>query len=114
MDSNRMQLVGGAIIAGGAGTITAQSGLIASIAHPGAGTWNITLGDDYAIDAAECVIECQFLAALAGSDGVSFGIVHTSDTVKQITAVQEQAGGGASILADVNFCLVVHRIEPVA
>ena len=108
----RMELLGGAIVNGAAGTIANQSGCVDSIAHPAAGTWNITLDGDSEIDAAEAVIDVQLIGALAGSDAVSFGVVHTSDAVKQITAVQEQAAGAASVLADVNFAFTIHRILP--
>jgi hypothetical protein len=108
----KLELHGAAIINGAAGTITNQTGMVTSVTHTGAGDWTLNLDADFAIDAAECVAAIQMIGAVAASGNTTFGLVHTSDVAKQVTCVQEQGGGAASAAADVNFSIVLMRIDP--
>jgi hypothetical protein len=86
--------------------------MVASITHNGNGDNSITLNANYAIDAAECVCVVTTRRAMAASGNTSWGVVHTSDTVKQVTSCVEAALGGASIRANTDGELTIWRIKP--
>jgi hypothetical protein len=72
----------------------------------GTGITNLTLAGG-GIDESQCYHVITPAVLQAASRLQSFGLVHTSDTVKQITSVQEIDAGGASALANVPFNLVL-------
>jgi len=75
-----------------------NGGFAAAIVHTGVGDWNITLQSPLA--ATECVILCQPAEAQVASGLRSFGVVHTSATVKQLTNVLEGGAGADSAASD--------------
>lgn len=103
--------IGSAIITAATGAIVAQSGCVAGVVHNGDGDNSITLGQG-GVDAAECVAKIAKRGANVASGNVSFGFVNTSDTVKQVTSVQEDAAGAASVAANVDFSITIFRILP--
>lgn len=109
----RLQFHGSCKVNMAANTFAANSGAFASVAHPGAaGTVNVNLDPDFGIDDLECICKIEKRGAAAASGMVSYGYIRPSDVQIQISAVQEQAGGAASILADVDFDLSLWRIIP--
>lgn len=86
--------------------IECQSGDFSAIAAGGTGLVNLTLAGG-GIDESECYHVITPAVLQAASSLQSFGLVHTSDTVKQVSSVQEAAVGGASVLANVPFNLVL-------
>jgi len=93
---------------GGAAQYTAQFGFstAAVILHPGAG--DSTLALVAPIDRAEAVVTVRpFGVVLGGSDGASYGVATPTDTTIQVTSVQEQAAGAASIPVDLDYVITV-------
>jgi len=103
---NGIEILASASITAATGAIVAGRGIL-SAANAGAGIVNITLPPTGGVDASECVILCSPRNALAASSLVSYGVAHTSDTVKAITIFQEQAAGAASIAANVDFDILI-------
>lgn len=93
----------------GAASFRWQTGGFASVSNAVAGTFVLTLRDDYAVDATEIFPICQPDSALAASDLTAFGFANTSDTIKQITTYQEGAAGAASALTDVDFWIGIWK-----
>ena len=62
-------------------------------------------------DATDCIILVSQRGAMAAQRLTTFATVHTSDTAKQITIMQETGAGGgaASAAADVDFSVAVIR-----
>ena len=97
---------GSVVFAAGAPSFLWQSGdFEAVITDTGVGDITVTLKEG--LDASECSIQCTPRAAQAASGLTTIGVVHTSDTAKQITIVQEGAAGAASARADVNFDIAI-------
>lgn len=100
---------GSVVFTAGVPSFAWQSGdFAAAIADTGTGDISVTMSQG--VDATECAIVCTPRAAQAASGLTSIGVVHTSDTVKQFTIVQEGAAGAASARADVNFDFVIVSI----
>lgn len=96
-----------------AGGVVAQRGFVAAaIADNGVGDWSVTL-DGGGADATECIVLVNSVENLAVSSQTSYGVVHTSDTVKQITCVQEGGGGAASARYDGPCVITVFRRKAV-
>lgn len=93
----------------GAASFRWQTGGFASVSNAVAGTFVLTLRDDYAVDATEIFPIIEPDSALAASTLVTFGFANTSDTVKTITVVKEDAAGAESILANVDFFVALLR-----
>lgn len=83
-------------VAGGTGNKVSGAGF--SSARSGAGVYQITL--EQGVDSTECAILVSRRGAAAAADG-TFGVAHTSDTVKEVTYTE------AGVAADVNFDFVV-------
>lgn len=83
----------------------------ATITDTGTGDITLNLDTGKGIDATQCVVMVTARAAQAASGLTTFGVVHTSDTAKQITCVQEQAMGAASARADVNFDIIIFAFQ---
>lgn len=98
-------------IAGPSAQFAVNSGPFASVTRNGAGDVTLQLNPSDGIDETECV--CLLSArglSLVGSDAVSMALVHTSDTQKEVTIVQEAAMGAASVPADIDFDLVILKV----
>jgi len=110
----RLEFHGAAKVNMGANTWAAQTGCFTgNPAHPGAaGTINLNLDPDYLIDDLECVVKIQVRGAMVASALTAFGYTRPSDAQIQVTCAQEQPGGAASILADVDFDISLWRIVP--
>lgn len=84
------------------GSVNGTTGLRVSgagfVAAGGAGVYTLTL--DQPVDAAECSILVSRRGAAAAADG-TFGVAHTSDTVKTVTYTE------AGVAAAVNFDFAV-------
>jgi len=83
-----------------------NSGMFTQIARTGAGDYNLTLAAG-GVDATQAAIIACPRAAQAASQLRAVGVNHTSDTVKQITCLQEGAAGAVSALTDFNFDVAV-------
>lgn len=104
-----VQAAGSVVFTAGAPSFVWQSGdFSAVIADNGVGDISVTLLQ--AVKSTECAIVCTPRAALAASNLTTIGVVHTSDTVKQFTIVQEGAAGAASARADVAFDFAIFGI----
>jgi hypothetical protein len=89
-----------------------QRGFLAAITDTGAGDCTVHLAGGGA-DATECCVLVMPASPMIASSQISFGVVHTSDTAKQITCVQEAVGGAASVRTDNVFSVVVVRRKAV-
>jgi hypothetical protein len=88
--------------------VTCQSGdFVDPPVTGGAGIVNLTLAGG-GIDESECYHVITPAVLQAASSLQSFGLVHTSDTVKQVSSLQEAAAGAASVLTNVPFNLVLY------
>ena len=97
---------GGAWLAG-----SQQRGFVAAVVRNGAGDYTFSLQE--AFDAMFTFIFCTKRGALVASQLCSFGVVHTDDIQKQITIIQEDAGGAISIPTDaVPFDILVVYCAP--
>ena len=98
------------MVGGGGSAYVSQSGAFTGVITDTA-TGNITLllQADKGIDATESYITLSPRGTLAPSGLQTLACAHTSDTSKTITALQEDPAGAASILADVNFDIVIYR-----
>ncbi len=94
----------GASIAGVAGTISCQNGMLTNLAHPIAGHWQLNLAHGF--DGNNTCWLVTPRAAIAASGNTNMTVNQTADGTVHVYAVQEQAGGAASILADVDFDVV--------
>lgn len=104
-------ICGSVVFTAGAPSWLCQSGHFENtIVDTGTGDVSVDLLAGQAIDASACAITITPRAAQAASGLTTFGVVHTSDVRKQITCVQEQAGGAASARADVAFDILITRI----
>lgn len=88
------------------GTVTGATGVAPGIAgaasaRTGAGVWTLTL--DQGCDAAQCVINVSRRGAAAAADG-TFGVAHTSDTVKTVTYTE------AGVAADCDWDFEVKKL----
>jgi len=97
---NVVQALGSVV--GATGAALGGAGFV-SAGGTGGGTPGIyTLTLDQAVDASECAILVSRRGAAAAADG-TFGVAHTSDTVKTVTYTQ------AGVAADVDFDFCVLR-----
>jgi hypothetical protein len=90
----------------GAPAIVRQSGCVQNITSAAAGDATINLMPALGRDASECVIIAKPMGVGVASSMWGISVIHTSDTAKRIMAVQEQAGGAASIAADCTMVAV--------
>lgn len=105
---------GSVLFTAGAPSWAWQNGAFsATITDTGTGNIGINLPADGGVDSLESVILCTPRATLAASGLVAIAVSHTSDVVKQVTILQEQAAGAASALADVAFDIAIFVKSPV-
>lgn len=113
MENYEVVAAGSISFPAGVPTFTFQRGCVgASLARSvgiPAGDLVLTL-DGGGVDIGQCTVETNPRVAYVGSDMANIAVMHTSDTVKRFYTVQEQAGGAASILADVPFDFVIRRV----
>jgi len=108
-DNIKKTIIASVVFTAGAPSFLFQSGeFTGTITDNGTGDITLNLNAADAVDASECSIVCTPRAAQAASGLTSIGVVHTSDTAKQITIVQEGAAGAASARADVNFDICIN------
>ena len=86
-----------------------NSGLFGALTHTGAGDYTIALNQP--LDALESVFLISIDNAYVASSMVSYGHTRAADNSIRVTTVQEQAGGAASIAADINFSVVAYSMR---
>jgi hypothetical protein len=80
-----------------------------SVTRAGDGDYTLKLDNSSNVDTTACSVQCTVRGALAASGLVAFGVVHTDDTFKRVTILQEGEAGAASALADINFDITITR-----
>lgn len=114
VDNMTIVAAGSVVFAAGVPSWLWQNGGFSNtITDTGAGNIGLNLPTDGGVDASESVILATPRTTLAASGLQSCGVVHTSDTVKQVTLLQEGAAGAASALTDFNFDVLVARKDVV-
>jgi hypothetical protein len=94
-----------------AGLIVANNGAVLSVVATATGVRTITLAAGYAIDATESAVIGMERGVMAASGISSFGMSHTSDTVKVLRSLREGAAGAASALADIACDVVIFNTK---
>jgi len=79
----------------------------------GAGDYSFTFPAEYAIDSTEFDWKAQQQEAAAASGLTSYGLAHTSDTVKRITILREAALGATSALTDITGPVVIRVFKRI-
>lgn len=95
--------------------VTAQVGPVFSknrgfsaVVRNGAGDYTLTLEQE--VDLTEAEIFVGHDGASAASGMTSFGTARPADGTIRVTSLQEAGGGGASVLTDVDFQVLVGRL----
>jgi hypothetical protein len=98
----------------GVPSITQQDGsFTTTVGDTAAGDITLNLKTEYGLDSTKTGWSIQVDGALAASQLTSFGLVHTSDTAKQITILREGAMGAVSALTDVAFTIFFIRLNTI-
>lgn len=110
----RIEMIASALIQNFAGSpawVGDFGGFAAAITDGGVGDYTVTL-DGGGVDLTQSCVILQTAEVQAASLAIACGFTNVSDTQKQITITQEQAGGGASIRYDGAVSIGIWRALP--
>ena len=101
------------VTASGTPSFAANSGMFSALTRNAAGDYTLTIDSEFAYDAS-VGFNVTPEAAVAASGSIGVGLVRVSATSIRITTAQEGVTGGASALADIDFCVVATSIRGTA